>query len=69
MKKEKQYAEVSVSLGSTLNMGDFESLRIHVGITYPCEPKDIDKTFEIVSKRVENMLKKKIKELTGRRVD
>jgi len=67
MKNEK-WAEVSVSLGSTLNMGDFESLRIQVGLTYPCKPemKEVERTFEIVFKKVEGTLKKKIKEMAGR---
>jgi len=66
--KDEKWAEISVSLGSTLNMGDFESLRIQVGLTYPCKPemKEVEKTFEIISKKVEGMLKKKIKEMTGR---
>jgi hypothetical protein len=60
---------VNVRLGSTLNMGDYESFRIDVGITMPCKPtmKDVEQTFENVFKKTHNLLGKKIKQLTGRK--
>ena len=41
-------AEVSVQLGQTLNMGrgTFESVRIEVGIRYPCDREKVDETYD-----------------------
>ena len=40
-------AYVSVSMGVTRNVGNYESVKIHVGITLPCAPTsdDIDATY------------------------
>lgn len=38
-------AFVRVSVGSTYNLGNFESLRIDVSVTMPCRVEDIDKTY------------------------
>lgn len=56
-------AEVFVSLGTTLNMGDYESFKLSVGITYPCRTKDVDKTIDMLYKKIEKELDKRIKTL------
>lgn len=43
------HAEVRVGIGSTLSMGQYESLRIAVDIMLPCDPNDIEATFEEAS--------------------
>ena len=43
--KEKP-SEVHVGMGSTLNMGNYESLRLSVDVTLPCAEKDLLKTFK-----------------------
>lgn len=44
-------AYVRVSAGMTINMGDFNSLRIDVSVTLPCLPEEIESTYEEASER------------------
>ena len=48
-------ARVDFSLSRTLNMGDFESTRIMVGLSLECEPtrEDIQKTYAKAKRFVE----------------
>lgn len=39
-------ATVSVSLGQTMNTGNYNSVRIDVGVTIPCPVKDLDATHD-----------------------
>lgn len=49
-------ALVRVSAGSTINLGNFESMRIDVSVTLPCRVEDIDDTYlqasEFVSEKM-----------------
>lgn len=54
-------AEVFVSLGTTLNMGDYESFKLSIGVTYPCRTGDVDKTIDMLYKKIEKELDKRIK--------
>lgn len=38
---------VGVEASSTINMGDFNSIRVGVSLHIPCEFNDIDKTYEL----------------------
>jgi hypothetical protein len=64
----KKEAEVSIVLGSTLNMGNYESLRVQVGMSYPCTAgdKEIRKTFRYIAELTEELLKEEINKLAGR---
>ena len=42
-------AFVKFSAGMTINLGNFESLRIDCGVTLPCRPADIEATHQIAS--------------------
>jgi len=66
--KVKKEAEVSIVLGSTLNMGNYESLRVQVGMSYPCKAgdKEIRKTFKYIAELTEELLKEEINKLAGR---
>jgi hypothetical protein len=66
--KTKKEAEVSIVLGSTLNMGNFESLKVQVGMSYPCKAgnKEIRKTFKYIAELTEELLKEEINKLAGR---
>ena len=48
---ETQPGSVTSKVGMTVNLGDFESLRIDVGVTLPCYKEEIEdalaKSFEI----------------------
>lgn len=62
-KFEGPVAEVSVAMGLTVNLGNYESMRIDVGVKLPCYKEELEdaqnKAFEIV----ERELYKKKKEL------
>lgn len=46
VKSSEKLAEVRVGIGSTLNMGNYESLRLGVDISLPCVEKDLEKKFQ-----------------------
>ena len=62
VKSAEKLAEVRVGIGSTLNMGNYESLRLGVDISLPCEAKNLDAAFgqalEMAEKNLERMIKK-----------
>lgn len=43
------YVTVTVKLGTTVNTGDFNSVRLDVGIAYPCTPGAEEDTFAMIS--------------------
>lgn len=45
----EQVASVKVGAGLTLNLGNFESLRIDCHVTLPCSVDDLDATYEVAS--------------------
>jgi len=55
---DKQYANVGVKLGKTINLGDFESLRVDVSLFMPSETgkKALDKTFKKTLKWCDNKM-------------
>jgi len=60
---ENEQTKVSVTLGYTLNLGNFQSLRLDLGVTdYKRESENTNETFERVYKFVEDKLTEKIKE-------
>jgi hypothetical protein len=58
---EEPPAYVSFSTGYTINLGNYESKKIEIGITRPCVNADkaIDKTFKGLVKDVEAKIKSK----------
>jgi hypothetical protein len=55
---DKPMANVGVKLGTTKNLGNYESLRVDVSLFYPCDPnkKDMDKAFKKAFKWVDKKL-------------
>lgn len=55
-------AQVHISLGSTINVGNYESFKITCGLTLPCDTDDksIKETIKKVDKIVNEMLKKEM---------
>lgn len=44
----------------TKNLGDYNSISIEVGIHIPCDPKDVDKTYEAARDFVASRMKKEM---------
>ena len=60
---ENDNTKVSVTLGYTLNLGNFQSLRLDLGIVdSKREGENVDEAFSRVYKFVEDKLTEKIKE-------
>jgi hypothetical protein len=60
---ENDNTKVSVTLGYTLNLGNFQSLRLDLGVTdSKRDGENTDQAFERVYKFVEDKLTDKIKE-------
>lgn len=57
---DKPMANVGVKLGTTKNLGDYESLRVDVSLFMPSETdkKSLEKTFKKTFKWVDNKLDK-----------
>ena len=53
-----ELTNISLRMGFTKNLGDFESLRIDVGCVFPCKnaKDDMDKAFELCSTWVDSKL-------------
>lgn len=63
MKFETTPAIVSVSCGATRNMGNFEFLRLDVGVSIPCYIEEISEVEKQASKWVDDRLSEKLDEL------
>ena len=60
---ENDSTKVNVTLGYTLNLGNFQSLRLDLGVTDSAKNEEtVDQAFERVYKFVEDKLTEKIKE-------
>jgi methyl coenzyme M reductase subunit D len=60
---ENDSTKVNVTLGYTLNLGNFQSLRLDLGVTDNAKNGEtVDQAFERVYKFVEDKLTEKIKE-------
>jgi len=55
---DKPMANIGVKLGTTKNLGNYESLRVDVSLFYPCEPKKkaMEKAYKKVFAWVDNKL-------------
>lgn len=62
------FAEANVSLGITLNLGNYESIRIDVGARVPCRPEDMDDTYEKTLAWAESRIDHKVKEVRAESV-
>jgi len=66
LKSDKPKYNVQVSLGYTVNMGDFESARIDIGVSSdPREGETVDQTFNRVYNYVEARLEEKVSDQRG----
>lgn len=56
---------IEVSLGFTRNMGNFESLRIDLGLgDYPREGESVDDAYERVYSKIEEQLLQRVEQAT-----
>lgn len=57
-------AVVKMSLGRTLNAGNYESIRVDVGIELPCYTEEVDAGYKRAKQFCERKMEKLIEELS-----
>ena len=72
IKQEEEYlptdpienpAWIGVTAGATVNLSNFNSGRISVSITYPCDPKDVDEVYPKLKNWVDKRVGAEVQEL------
>jgi len=72
IKQEEEYlptdpienpAWIGVSAGATVNMKDFNSARVNISITYPCDPKNVDEIYPKLKDWVDKRVGAEVQEL------
>lgn len=58
--------KVRVSLGQTVNIGNYESVRVDVTLELPCDELTRDSAFEKVKKWVMDKLSREVEAVRGR---
>jgi hypothetical protein len=61
--KDLHAATVEVALGLTINMGHYESARIDVSLSVPCDPRRIDDVADTVKRWVERRVTAEAKQI------
>ncbi len=56
-------AEVEAKMGLTINLGNYESLRVDVGVKMPCYKEEIEKAHVLAFQLVEKELFAKVREV------
>ena len=59
---ETEPAQASCSMGMTINLGNYESLRVEVGVVLPCYKEEVEEAQQRCFDLVENELYKKVRE-------
>lgn len=59
-------AKVEVSLGLTLNLGNFESARLSVGVVVPCYKEEVDGAYEWAKKWVTDRTQKEVESIRNK---
>jgi len=57
---EEEPAWVTYELKRTVNMGDYESLSVKIGVTVPCRRKEISTVYKQAGKFVEKKMDQKL---------
>ena len=58
--------KVSISKGLTINLGNFESARVTVGLDIPCYVEEAKEIEEVVNKMVEDRIQAEVLEIRGK---
>jgi hypothetical protein len=64
---KNERASINYSLGATINTGNYESVKVQVGVTMPCDAniESVKLMYKTLEVEVEKMLKEKVSELRG----
>lgn len=53
---------VGMSKGVTKNMGDYESLRVDVWLSIPCDVSEIEETYRLVENTIDEVLEESLEQ-------
>lgn len=56
-------AKISLTMGVTINLGNYEGARVDIGISVPCYTEEVEATHKFASTWVETKLVKEIEQL------
>lgn len=56
---------ITVEGGRTMNLGNYESAKIGVSITVPCEPENLDVAYEFGSEWISAKIEEAVKQVKG----
>lgn len=57
------HARVSVTAGQTVNMGNYETVRISVSVDYPCALPEVNATYDMLKEFVQTKLGTEVESL------
>jgi hypothetical protein len=57
-----ELARVKVGMGMTMNLGDYQSARVDVGLELPCRPAEVKEAFGLAWETVESEIRVQIRE-------
>jgi hypothetical protein len=58
-----QPAKVAVKYGATLNMGNFESVRVDIMVEMPCYKEDVDELYKVIADYTESLITEHVAEI------
>ncbi len=58
-------AQINYNVTATINTGNYESVKVSVGITYPSELGNIDATYKFIKDWVGTKMEKEVNEIRG----
>lgn len=64
---QTQPAEAEVRLGMTINLGNYESARIDVGVRVPCYKEEVPSALVAAKQVCEDAIRKEIAQIKGKR--
>ena len=53
-------AVITFDAATTINLGNFQSAKVGVGLHYPCDPRKLDEGFEFVQKWVTTRMEQEV---------
>lgn len=59
-------AEVNIQFGLTINLGNYESARVDVGIRYPCDREKIAEAYKSAKEWCEKQIMEEVREIRSR---
>jgi len=60
---DAELCNVGVTLGTTINIGNYENVKVQVSLFVPCQAVEVEEVFDVVSDWVDDKMNKKVDEI------